>query len=78
MISLEALKVRIIERRTRLNANLEWRTRLPLAEACREYLKALPLIREQENDLAQYRKQAGLPKYAEIDFLKEKSDAAAV
>ncbi len=67
---LERLKARILERRARLDVNLEWRTRLPLARACEEYGKALPLIDEQSEDIALYRKLAGIPKYAGLDFLE--------
>lgn len=70
--TLERLKARIIERRDELAANCEWRTRLPLARAAEEYGKALPLIEEFQRDVALYRRQAGLPKYAALDFLSEK------
>lgn len=66
----EKLKERILKREAELNANREWRVWLPLEEAVREYVKALPLIEEQMRDIALYRKLAGLPKYARLDFLE--------
>ena len=66
---LERLRERIIRREEELRVNTEWRTRLSVARACEEYGKALPLIDEQGKDVALYRRLAGLPPHARLDFL---------